>query len=84
MTYEDIFAKCNTDAGYFGAFRAAGDRTFTMPVIDSVPGSKMTIAGKQYIMWSINNYLGLWTRRSEASGKRSIEIWSTSGLWAQE
>lgn len=80
MTYEDIFAKCNTDAGYFGAFRAAGDRTFTMPVIDSVPGSKMTIAGKQYIMWSINNYLGLAGHEEvKQAAKEALEIWSTSG-----
>jgi glycine C-acetyltransferase len=59
MGYEDILAKCATDQGYFGKFRAKGDRYFTMPVMESKPGRIMRFAGKDCVMWSINNYLGL-------------------------
>ncbi len=59
MSYEDIFNKCKTSGGYFGDFRKAGDRYYTMPVMESVPGKKMKFQGKDCIMWSVNNYLGL-------------------------
>ncbi|HXH18399.1 MAG TPA: pyridoxal phosphate-dependent aminotransferase family protein [Chitinophagales bacterium] len=55
----DIFAKCDTNDGYFGMFRSMGDRYFTMPVMDPVPGTATTFNGRKCIQWSINNYLGL-------------------------
>lgn len=57
--YKDIFEKCGTNEGYFGPFRAQGDRYFTLPVMESKPGTVMQFNGKNHIMWSINNYLGL-------------------------
>lgn len=57
--YKDIFSKCGTNEGYFGEFRAQGDRYFTLPVMESRPGTVMKFDGKDHIMWSINNYLGL-------------------------
>ncbi len=59
MAYVDLFDKCKGDAGYFGPFRAMGDRYYTLPVMESVPGHKMKFQGKENIMWSVNNYLGL-------------------------
>jgi len=55
----DIFAKCKTDGGYFGMFRARNDFFFTRPILDPKPGREMTYQGKKVIQWSINNYLGL-------------------------
>jgi glycine C-acetyltransferase len=55
----DIFDKCATDEGYFGQFRTAGDRFFTLPVIDDIPGPHMNFQGQDNIMWSVNNYIGL-------------------------
>ncbi len=55
----DIFAKCKTDGGYFGAFRARNDYFFTRPILDPKPGREMMYQGKKVIQWSINNYLGL-------------------------
>jgi len=55
----DIFAKCKTDGGYFGMFRARNDFFFTRPILDPLPGREMTYQGKKVIQWSINNYLGL-------------------------
>ncbi len=55
----DIFAKCDTDAGYFGKQRIAGDHYLTRPVLPPVPDRVMEFQGKSQIMWSVNNYLGL-------------------------
>ena len=55
----DLFDKCKTDGGYFGGYRAAGDGFFTRPILDPHPGPRMKFEGKERIMWSVNNYLGL-------------------------
>jgi len=55
----DLFEKCRTDAGYFGAFRARRDMYFTQPVLEGTPGAHMKFRGKDVIMWAINNYLGI-------------------------
>ena len=56
---KDIFAKCSTDAGYFGKMRAIQDSNFTRPILSPTPDRVMEFKGKSYIMWSVNNYLGL-------------------------
>jgi glycine C-acetyltransferase len=63
----DIFAKCRTDGGYFGAFRAGRDMYFTQPVLDGPPGPRMKFRGKEVIVWAINNYLGIAGRRELAT-----------------
>ena len=55
----DLFAKCDTDGGYFGAYRMAKDKYFTQPVLEGPIGPRMQFEGKEVIVWSINNYLGL-------------------------
>lgn len=55
----DLFAKFDTDGGYFGKQRAAGDMTYTRPVLDPHSGTHMLYNDKSHIMWSVNNYLGL-------------------------
>jgi len=79
VSYEDIFARCEGDGGYFGQFRAAGDRYFTQPVLDSLPGSHMTFGGKECVMWSINNYLGLAENPDvKAVALEALSRWGTS------
>ena len=56
---KDIFEKCRTNGGYFGEFRARGDRFFTRPILDPHPSNRMIYEGSEKIMWSVNNYLGL-------------------------
>ena len=58
----DLFDKCRTDSGYFGAFRARRDMYFTQPVLEGAPGPHMRFQGKNVIMWAINNYLGIAAR----------------------
>jgi glycine C-acetyltransferase len=55
----DLFEKCRTDHGYFGAFRVRRDRYFTQPVLEGPPGPHMKFQGKEVVMWAINNYLGV-------------------------
>jgi glycine C-acetyltransferase len=76
----DLFAKCDTDGGYFGQFRAFGDDFFTRPVLESAPGQRMTYQGKECVMWSINNYLGLaGNEEVQAAAREALEEYSTSG-----
>lgn len=55
----DIFDKCNTDGGYFGKQRLAGDYYLTRPILPPNPDRIMNFHGTDQIMWSVNNYLGL-------------------------
>jgi glycine C-acetyltransferase len=55
----DIFDKCRTDGGYFGAFRARRDMYFTQPVLEGAPGPHMKFNGKEVIVWALNSYLGI-------------------------
>ncbi len=57
--FTDVFAKCGTDGGYFGKMRAMGDDDYTRPTLPPNPDRKMEFKGREHIMWSINNYLGL-------------------------
>lgn len=76
----DIFAKCDTDGGYFGQFRARGDHYFSRPILDSIPGPRMVFQGKECVMWSINSYLGLaGNEEVKAVARKTLEEYSTSG-----
>jgi glycine C-acetyltransferase len=55
----DLFDKCRTDAGYFGAFRARKDMYFSQPVLEGRVGPRMKFQGRDVIVWAINNYLGI-------------------------
>ncbi|ERJ11369.1 aminotransferase class I/II-fold pyridoxal phosphate-dependent enzyme [Haloplasma contractile] len=80
MSYEDIFNKCKSSEGYFGEFRAAGDRYYTMPVLESIPGTTMKFQGKDCIMWSVNNYLGLAENEEiKQVAVDTVKEWGVSG-----
>lgn len=75
----DIFDKCATDEGYFGRFRASGDRFFTLPVIDDIPGPRMKYNDQENIMWSVNNYIGLASDPDiKAAAIEATQKWSIS------
>lgn len=54
-----VFDKCNSDGGFFAKYRMSGDNYLTQPIMDTPPGTRMKFHGKEQIMWSVNNYLGL-------------------------
>ncbi len=56
---QDIFSKCYGDGGYFAPQRMSGDTFFSRPLLSPHPSNRMMFQGKECIMWSINNYLGL-------------------------
>ena len=66
----DLFDKCRTDAGYFGAFRARKDMYFSQPVLEGRVGPRMKFQGRDVIVWAINNYLGI-AGRSELAAAAS-------------
>ena len=75
----DLFAKCHGDGGYFGEYRAAGDKYVVRPILDSLPGPHMESAGRPVIMWGINSYLGLTgNERIKAAAQASVARYSTS------
>jgi len=76
----DLFAKCASDAGYFGQYRLADDEFFTKPVLDSFPGPHMDFQGRPQIMWSVNNYLGL--ADEESIRQRAAETIQTHSVSA--
>lgn len=55
----DLFAKVDTDGGYFGKYRLAKDQFYTQPVLEGDPGPRMRFQGREVLVWSVNNYLGL-------------------------
>ncbi len=75
----DIFAKCRTDGGYFGALRAARDTYFVQPILDGTPGPRMKFRGKDVIVWAVNNYLGIAGRSDvQAAAEEAMRRWGPS------
>ncbi len=79
----DLFAKCESEGGYFGKYRLAKDRYFTQPVLEGPIGPRMRFDGHEVIVWSINDYLGLanhpaiWARTQQAIADHGT--WSPMG-----
>jgi glycine C-acetyltransferase len=74
----DLFDKCKTDGGSFGAYRAAGDEYFTRPMLDGTPGPHMEFQGKPVVMWAVNNYSGLCANEEvRKAALEAVEKWGT-------
>ncbi len=58
-THADLFAKFRTHGGYLDWYRSTKDRYFLEPILQGTPGPHMTFQGKDVIVWSLNNYLGI-------------------------
>lgn len=55
----DIFAKCLRDRGPIGQYQEQAHEYFAFPKLEGEIGSRMIFRGKEKIVWSLNNYLGL-------------------------
>src|SRR6187200_2713607 len=53
----DVFAKL--DGGPIGQHGERAHGYFTFPKLEGELGSRMSFRGKERIVWSLNNYLGL-------------------------
>lgn len=55
----DIFERLLKNAGPIGQHRARAHGYFAFPKLEGEIGSRMKFRGKEMIVWSLNNYLGL-------------------------
>jgi glycine C-acetyltransferase len=55
----DLFEKLKTDRGPLGNHAELMHGYFTFPKLEGEIASRMVFRGKERIMWSLNNYLGL-------------------------
>ncbi len=55
----DIFEKLLKDSGPIGRHRERAHGYFAFPKLEGEIGSRMIFRGKEMVIWSLNNYLGL-------------------------
>ena len=55
----DIFERLTKNYGPLGQHRERAHGYYTFPKLEGDTGSHMTFRGKEMIVWSLNNYLGL-------------------------
>ncbi len=55
----DIFQKLREERGPLGKWASYAHGYFTFPKLEGEIGSRMNFQGKERIVWSVNNYLGL-------------------------
>jgi glycine C-acetyltransferase len=55
----DIFDKIKENRGPLGQFSSFSHGYFTFPKLEGPIGNKMNFRGKEMLVWSVNNYLGL-------------------------
>jgi len=55
----DLFAKIKSDPGPLGKYSDFAHGYFAFPKLEGELGSRMKFQGKEVIVWSVNNYLGL-------------------------
>ncbi|MFA5574354.1 MAG: aminotransferase class I/II-fold pyridoxal phosphate-dependent enzyme [Brumimicrobium sp.] len=56
---KDIFEKLKVNMGPIGQHAKGVHGYFTFPKLEGEIGNKMTFRGKEVLVWSVNNYLGL-------------------------
>ena len=56
---QDIFDKIRKNRGPIGQYSKGVHGYFTFPKLEGELGNKMIFRGKECLVWSINNYLGL-------------------------
>src|SRR5215475_11862667 len=55
----DIFAKFQKDGGPIGQYKEQAHEYFAFPKLEGEISNRMMFRGKEKIVWSLNNYLGL-------------------------
>jgi glycine C-acetyltransferase len=59
FTMADIFERLIKNYGPIGQHRERAHGYFAFPKLEGEIGSRMMFRGKEKIVWSLNNYLGL-------------------------
>lgn len=55
----DLFEKIKNNMGPLGAYKDVAEGYYMFPKLEGEISNRMTFDGKEMIIWSINNYLGL-------------------------
>ncbi len=55
----DVFDKCTVNLGPLGQYADVGDGYYFFPKLEGQISNKMKFQGKEMLVWSLNNYLGL-------------------------
>ena len=55
----EIFERIRKQRGPLGQYASVGEGYYLFPELEGEIGSRMKFRGKEVIMWSVNNYLGL-------------------------
>lgn len=55
----DIFEKIRLNRGPLGQHAKEAHGYFTFPKLEGEISNKMTFRGKEVLVWSVNNYIGL-------------------------
>jgi glycine C-acetyltransferase len=68
----DLFEKFNQDRGSLGKYSKMAHGYFTFPKLEGEIKNRMIFRGKEHLVWSLNNYLGLANhpdvRKADADG----------------
>ncbi|NOU48913.1 MAG: aminotransferase class I/II-fold pyridoxal phosphate-dependent enzyme [Bacteroidales bacterium] len=68
----DVFNKCTVNLGPLGIYADQAEGYFMFPKLEGEIGNKMIFKGKERLIWSLNNYLGLANhpevRKADADG----------------
>lgn len=79
----DIFEKLTRHKGPIGQHRDRAHGYFAFPKLEGEIGSRMKFRGKEMIVWSLNNYLGLANhpevRKADAEGAAEFGLASPMG-----
>lgn len=74
----DLFEKLMKNAGPLGQHRERAHGYFAFPKLEGEISSRMKFRGKDMIVWSLNNYLGLANhpevRKADADGAREYGL----------
>jgi glycine C-acetyltransferase len=74
----DIFERLLKNYGPIGQHRERAHGYFAFPKLEGAIGSRMNFRGKEMIVWSLNNYLGLANhpevRKADADGARDFGL----------
>ena len=79
----DIFEKLMKNSGPLGQHRERAHGYFAFPKLEGEIGARMKFRGKEMIVWSLNNYLGLANhpevRKADAEGSAQYGLAAPMG-----
>ena len=70
----DIFERLLKDYGPIGMYRERAHGYFAFPKLEGEIGNHMKFRGKDVIVWSLNNYLGLANHPEVIKEKKLMEM----------